>query len=386
MFRNAKTIVPAAVVLLALLLVPAPLLPPNWLVAAMRYVLRLGGAAGYLVAAVGLQIAFYGSLGVLAAFAVVPATTRRGRLLQIVIVPLVVVCVALVIRSLKVGHLPLWINAVMPVAAALVGVGLGFGVLYRLGKVTAIFAVVLIGVTLWLLLGKTSAELRVATKADLQRLIAAAPELPAGEPRFGALLQRAFAPTPGEAVWGDEVQDNRAAILAWGIAVGDERLARFVGLDGDAELMRQAAALRQNTTLRGRADWPRHYALSAAIAALKIPLISDAAGVMKEQLDALTGGSGFSFGDLAADRAGVRFAATATGTEAGAKAMQTRLQKGFVLDDFFPQVADLPENLTVEQFRRDYDGVGSERYHQQVEEIETRLDRCAALSPGVSSR
>ena len=146
-------------------------------------------------------------------------------------------------------------------------------------------------------------------------------------------------------------------------------------------MLRQAAALREGTALRGRADWARHYALSAALAVLEHPLISDAAGAMKEQLDALTGGSGFSFGDLAADRAGVRFAANATRSQAAAKAMQARLQNGFTLDDFFPPVADLPENLTVEQFRRAYGGVGSPRYRQQVDEIETRLDPCPALSP-----
>ena len=43
--------------------------------------------------------------------------------------------------------------------------------------------------------------------------------------------------------------------------------------------------------------------------------------------------------------------------------------------------ADLPENLTVEQFRRDYGGVGRRHYRQTVNEIETRLNVCAALSP-----
>jgi hypothetical protein len=104
----------------------------------------------------------------------------------------------------------------------------------------------------------------------------------------------------------------------------------------------RAIALRQGLTLRGREDWARHYALSAALAVLEHPLVSDAGGLMIEQLDALTGGSGFSFGDLAADRAGVRFAVAATRSEAAAKSMQARLQSGFAVDDFFPPVADGP--------------------------------------------
>ena len=61
--------------------------------------------------------------------------------------------------------------------------------------------------------------------------------------------------------------------------------------------------------------------------------------------------------------------------------MQARLQRGFAVADFFPPAADLPENLTVEQFRRDYGGVGSPRYRELAAEIEARLDGCAGLSP-----
>jgi hypothetical protein len=81
-----------------------------------------------------------------------------------------------------------------------------------------------------------------------------------------------------------------------------------------------------------------------------------------------------------ADRAGVRFTRAATGSEAAALAMQARLQKGYVVDDFFPPVSDLPEHLTLEQFRRDYGGVGTQRYRQTIRDIDTRLNRCAALA------
>jgi hypothetical protein len=382
MFSNAKTKLAAAgIVVLALLVVPAPLLPPHRLAEAVQSMLGVGWKAAYLVAAVGLQIGFYGSLGVLATFSVTRATTLQGRLLQIGVVPVVVVGVSLVIRSAKLGHLPVWINAAIPIVACLIGTGIGLGLLYRQWKLTLSVAVAVIAVTSWGLLGGASVKLSHATEARLQRLVAAGPGLPSGEARFGALLQTAFASPPADTALENPVQQNRAAILALGIAVGHERLARLVGLDRDAEWVRQATELRPGTTLREREDWSRHFCLSAALAVLEHPLVSDAAGLMKEQLDALTRGSGFSFGDLAADRAGVRFAAAATHSEADAKAMQARLQSGFAVDDFFPQTADLPENLTTEQFRAIYGGVGSQRYRQKVSEIETRLDRCVALSP-----
>ena len=374
-----KKIIAGGLVLLALLIVPAPLLPPHRLAEAVQSMLGIGWKAAYLVAAVGLQVAFYCSIGMLAAFAVDRAPTMRGRLIQFGLVPVVVVGVAVVIRSAKLGFLPLWINAAIPMAACLFGTVLGLGVLFRRWMVTLFIAVAVVGAALWALLGGTSAELSRATEAHLQELVAAGPGLPSGEARFGALLQTLLASTPADAMSQNTVQSNRAAILAWGIAVGHERLARLAGLDRDEDLVRRAAAVGQGATLRGREDWPRHYALSAALAVLEHPLVSDAGGLMKEQLDALTRGSGFSFGDLAADRAGVRFAAAATQSEAAARAMVVRLQNGFAVDDFFPDAAHLPENLTVEQFRRDYSGVGSQRYREQVDTIDKLLDRCAGL-------
>jgi hypothetical protein len=368
------------VVLLALLIVPAPLLPPHWLAQMVQSILGVGWKAAYLVAALGLQGAFYGSLGVLAALAVPRAPTLQGRLRQIVVVPLVVVGAAVIIRVVKLGHVPVLANAIIPIAACLFGVALGLGLLFRGWKVTLAVAVAAIGAALWIFLGGASAEVSRATEAYLRRLVAAGPSLPSGEARFGALLQTAFGPLSPMGAQGQAVPHNRAAVLALGIAIGHERLARFAGLDAQGELVRAASSLRQGTTLRGRDDWARHFALSAALAVLENPLVSDAGGLLKEELDALTRGSGFSFGDLAADRAGVRFAAAATHSEAAAKAMQARLQSRFTIDDFFPPAVDLPENLSVDQFRREYGGVGSQRYRQRVSDIEARLDRCAALS------
>jgi hypothetical protein len=380
MVSNAKAKLAAGGVLLALLIVPAPLLPPHRFAEVVQSVLGVGWKAAYLVAVVGLQVGFYGSLGVLAALAVHPAPRLRGQLLQIGVVPLVVVGVALIVRSVKLGHLPMLANAIIPIIACMFGVRLGLGLLFWGWKLTLPVTAVVIGAVLWTFLSGASAELSRATEAHLARLVAAGPSLPIGEARFGALLQSAFAPLPDGATREQAVQHNRAAILALGIALGHERLARFVGLDPKGGSVRAGIALRTGTTLRGREDWARHYCLSAALAVVESPFMSDAGGLLKEELDALARGSGFSFGDLAADRAGVRFAQAATASESVAQEMQRRLQRGFAVDDFFPDAADLPENLTTEQFRAIYDGVGSQRYRQVAGDIEARLDRCPALS------
>ena len=368
-------------VLLALLVAPAPLLPPHRLAEAMEAMLGVSWHAAYFVAGLGLIVCFYGALGVLAAFTVKRAPTSRGLLLQIVVVPLFVVGAAMLIRSIKVGYFPVWITAAIPLAACLCGVAIGLGFVYRRGVATLVVTVAALGAALWGLLGGTSGKLSRVTEAQLRVLIEAVPRLPAGDARFGALMQTAFVVSPLDAASVSAVEQNRAAILALGVAIGHERLAPLAGLPAQGEWVHAAELLRGDTTLRGDANLARHFCLSAALTVLGNPALTDAGGLMKELADFEKAGSGFSFNDIAADRAGVRFAIAATQSEAAAKAMQARLRNGFVVDDFLPPVADLPEHLTMEQFRRDFGGVGAQRYRQQIAEIESRLDRCAALSP-----
>jgi hypothetical protein len=265
--------------------------------------------------------------------------------------------------------------------ACLSGVWLGLGLLSRRVWVALVLIVAMVGGVLWVFLGTASAELSHRTELQIRRLVMAAPKLPPGEARFIAVLHAAFAADSGRHGHTSAVGQNRAAILALGVAIGDQRLARFVGLDQNSETVRTACDVLNGTTLRGRQDWPKHYFLSAALSVLEHPLVSDAGGLMKEQLDALTRGSGFSFGDLAADRAGERFAEAATHSEEAAKTIQARLAMGVTVDDLFPPAADLPENLTVEQFRRDYGTVGNQRYRDAVRRLEARLDSCSLLSP-----
>jgi hypothetical protein len=113
---------------------------------------------------------------------------------------------------------------------------------------------------------------------------------------------------------------------------------------------------------------------------------SDAIGLFKEELDA-GGGSGFSFGDLMADRAGTTFALVATRDEAAARALQQRLAAGFRVDDFFPEAADLPENIRDAELQARYGGVGGPLFQKYAAEVERRLWSCPAyraLAPTVS--
>ena len=126
-----------ATMLAGMVMLPIPLLPPQRLVEFAQSSLGLGGEAAYLLCAIAVQAAIYGVLGLSATFVVNRAQTLRGRLLQTAALPLVVVGLALAIRSLRAGQAPVWINAAVPVAGCLGGVILGLSVLYRRWKVAA---------------------------------------------------------------------------------------------------------------------------------------------------------------------------------------------------------------------------------------------------------
>ena len=380
---SPKTLIKLSIVAVsvaALALLPIPLLPSQRLVQFAESSLGLDEETAYLLCAIAVQTAIYSALGFSAIFVVNRAQTFRGRLLHTIALPPVVIGLALTIRSLRGGHTPVWINAAVPVAACIAGVILGLGVLYRRWKIAICVVVVVIGAAVWAIFAGVSPQLRAATEENLRRIVAAGPSLPSGDERFGALLQSVFAPPETHRTDLSTIEQNRAAILAFGIAVGHSNIAHFVGLKTDDVLVQNAVAVGQGTTLNGREDWPRHYAASAAFAVLKHPIVSDAGGLMREQLDTLTGGSGFSFGDLAADRAGVRFALAATRSDTAASAMRERLRRGFSRKDFFPVEVQFPENLSIEEFRHNFGSVGSERYRSTVSEIDAALNRCSALS------
>ncbi len=222
-----------------------------------------------------------------------------------------------------------------------------------------------------------SAALREPVAEQVLTLLREMAAAPRGDARFARAYEAAFGLARERSRGGSTVEENRAAILALGIVLGSARLAPFAGDVLAAAQKGRAAALRQGTTLRGRADWTRHFSISSALAVLSAVAPSNAAGLLKEELDA-DGGSGFSFGDLLADRAGTTFGAVATRDEAAAAALQQRLARGFQVDAFFPPATGLPEDIPDPELRARYGGVGGALYQRHADEIERRVAACAA--------
>jgi len=223
-----------------------------------------------------------------------------------------------------------------------------------------------------------SAEMLASTRAQVRRLLDVAGLSPGSPPSFGTCFETAFALARARSVERNPVSENQAAIFALGMLLGHPRIEEFLGpvLDDNGSGPARRALYR--VTIRGRSDWTKHFCVSAALALLSDAVVSDAAGLLKEELDAGRGGSGFSFCDLLADRAGTTFAVAATRDEATARAMQARLAGGFRVDEFFPPAADLPEGIPDAELQSRYGGVGGEPYRRLIEEIERRIAACAA--------
>lgn len=171
---------------------------------------------------------------------------------------------------------------------------------------------------------------------------------------------------------GNAVEENKAAIFALAMFFGDIKLERFIGKVREGEYTngpRGISAVR----LQGRHDWVQHYLLSAGLALAGGRRIADFIGEAKEVQDATNKASGFSFTDLAADRAGVRFAEIAIGSVSGARRLQTLLSRPVRERDFFPKVSDLPEGMTAAQFKSRYGERDSAAFKRVIADIDRRI-------------
>ncbi len=221
-------------------------------------------------------------------------------------------------------------------------------------------------------------DLLPAVRAHAEHLVRVADSLPrGGEQRFGAALESAFAFAHQRSLAGGRVEENTAAIIALGTLLGHWRVQTLVGTAFDDKTLNAGLRAYGSTTVRGRRDWVQHFLVSASLAAVADVGISQATGILKEEMDS-RGGSGFSFGDLLADRAGTAFGSAATRDETAAEAMQDHLARGYRIDDFFPRADDLPENLKESELQARFGGVGGERYRRIVGIIDGRVASCLA--------
>jgi len=168
--------------------------------------------------------------------------------------------------------------------------------------------------------------------------------------------------------------DLRAAFTALGAHCGDRQATETIAgrIDGAVDPSPCAG-----TTLAGRRDLRQHFTLSAALAATGGGVMSFGMGEVKELLDAgRAGGSGYSFDDLAFDRAGIRLFDTAVAVApSGLSALLERMPEESAVA---PSIDGLPAGLTEAQFLTRFGGLDSAAYAAMLAEIDARIDALAA--------
>jgi hypothetical protein len=141
----------------------------------------------------------------------------------------------------------------------------------------------------------------------------------------------------------------------------------------DVGQIEKIRGLRNRITLRGRNDLARHFWVSAGLT-----IVADAGramtiGIGKELMDSTPGGSGFSFVDMMANRAGIMFAGAATSDATAAREMQLQISRGMASDDLLPDIQGLPEGITDVRFRAEFGGLRGEGTRRVNDEITRRL-------------
>jgi hypothetical protein len=176
-------------------------------------------------------------------------------------------------------------------------------------------------------------------------------------PLFGLAQQR----SSGGA---DAAAENRAALITMTLYANGRAVGSLAPVARSWPRPRPMLLL-----LAGRPDFPLHFLISAALASEGTTPLSRAIGVYKEVADS-RGGSGFSFNDIAADRAGTRFGELARHSP---EQLQQRLAGGVAEAELMPRWQDLPEYLPEAEFVRGFGGVGGPRYTAMLAEIDRRI-------------
>lgn len=158
--------------------------------------------------------------------------------------------------------------------------------------------------------------------------------------------------------------ENRAALLTLVLYANGLRPSSLVPAAREWPRARQFVV-----TLAGREDLPLHYLISATLAAEAGRPLAEAIGAYKEVADT-RGGSGFSFSDLLADRAGTRLGQRSLNQP---QALQQRLATIASENELLPAIDGLPDGLSGPEFLERFGGVGSPAYQRLVGEIDRRL-------------
>jgi hypothetical protein len=167
----------------------------------------------------------------------------------------------------------------------------------------------------------------------------------------------------------------RAYLLGLAVALDDSSFLRkspvtaelWSAVEPDEERKHRLEVLGA-PAMRGHRDWAQHFTVSAALTLLWGAKSAEAAGLLKEVLDA-RGDGGFSFTDLSADLSGVAFANRLRSSPD----LLGDLTATFTVTDYLPDAAGLRDGLSAEDFAKDYGSLQDDRFLAQQEAIRKRI-------------
>ncbi len=173
----------------------------------------------------------------------------------------------------------------------------------------------------------------------------------------------------------DKPLRQRAFLIGIGLGLDDSTVLRdkpflkdlVLKVEPDAQ-RRERLKVLGSPSIQGRRDWCQHFAVSAALTELLGSAAAEFAGLAKELAD-MKGASGFSFADLAADYAGIAFAAWVRKDVANL----AEVAEIFKLEEFLPKLADYPENINEAQFKKTYGNATDSRFTFQIQLLESDI-------------
>ena len=177
------------------------------------------------------------------------------------------------------------------------------------------------------------------------------------------------------ALQGDPKHRTKAFLLAMGIFVDDTNTLRSFPLTSrvvrhvESELeRRERVGASVQTTVRGRHDLAKHFFVSAHALAVMGSTATRGAGLAKEMLDA-DRGTGFSFADMAANRAGIIFAEQLLAD----KISLEEIALDFRVVDYMPEITELEEGLRLDDLQERLAGNSEGSLAAGLSRIEQRI-------------
>jgi hypothetical protein len=163
------------------------------------------------------------------------------------------------------------------------------------------------------------------------------------------------------------IQENRLVIISVNDYVNKKQNKQFLPVSTPTQGKQYVAFLYK------RSDLAQHFIGSAALTASVDNQLAKVVGEEKELSDAQEGGSGFSFIDLTADKAGTRFGEIATASPESARQLQLAMSQIKDYTDFMPDPRDLPEKMQEADFKNRYGSINSMAYKALSKKIDARI-------------